>query len=32
VWTIFRSDLAGSPCEAYEYVAYDALSRVVAQG
>jgi ribosomal-protein-serine acetyltransferase len=31
VWTIFRSDLAGSPCEAYEYVAYDALGRVVAR-
>ena len=32
VWTMFRSELAGSPCEAYEYVAYDALNRVVARG
>ena len=31
VWTIFRADLAGSPCEAYDYVAYDALNRVVAR-
>ena len=32
VWTMFRADLAGSPCEAYGYIAYDALSRVVARG
>jgi RimJ/RimL family protein N-acetyltransferase len=32
VWTLFRSDLPGSPCEAYGYVAYDALGRVVAEG
>jgi RimJ/RimL family protein N-acetyltransferase len=32
VWTMFRSELSGSPCEAYEYVAYDALNRVVARG
>jgi RimJ/RimL family protein N-acetyltransferase len=32
IWTMFRADLAGSPCEAYGYVAYDALSRVVASG
>ena len=32
IWTMFRSDLAGSPCESFEYVAYDALNRVVARG
>ena len=32
VWTMFRSGLAGSPCESFEYVAYDALNRVVARG
>jgi len=32
VWTMFRSGVAASPCEAYGYVAYDALARVVARG
>jgi RimJ/RimL family protein N-acetyltransferase len=32
IWTMFRSQLPGSPCEAYGYVAYDALGRVVASG
>ena len=27
VWTMFRSELAGSPAAAYDYVAYDALGR-----
>jgi RimJ/RimL family protein N-acetyltransferase len=31
VWTMFRADLPGSPCEAFQYVAYDALNRVVAR-
>jgi RimJ/RimL family protein N-acetyltransferase len=31
IWTMFRADLAGSPCASYGYVAYDALSRVVAR-
>ena len=29
IWTLFRSDLPGSPVEAYGYTAYDALGRVV---
>jgi RimJ/RimL family protein N-acetyltransferase len=29
IWTLFRSELAGSPVEAYEYVAFDALGRQV---
>jgi RimJ/RimL family protein N-acetyltransferase len=29
IWTMFRTDLAGSPVEAYEYRAYDALGRVI---
>jgi RimJ/RimL family protein N-acetyltransferase len=29
VWTMFRSELAGSPVEAYDYTAYDALGRPV---
>jgi RimJ/RimL family protein N-acetyltransferase len=29
IWTLFRSQLAGSPVEAYRYAAYDALGRVV---
>jgi RimJ/RimL family protein N-acetyltransferase len=32
VWTMFRSELARSPCATYGYVAYDALNRVVARG
>jgi RimJ/RimL family protein N-acetyltransferase len=27
IWTLFRSQLAGSPVEAYGYTAYDALGR-----
>jgi RimJ/RimL family protein N-acetyltransferase len=27
VWTLFRSELAGSPVERYDYTAYDALGR-----
>ena len=27
IWTLFRSQLAGSPAEAYDYTAYDALGR-----
>ena len=27
VWTMFRSDVAGSPAESHAYVAYDALGR-----
>jgi hypothetical protein len=30
IWTLFRSELAGSPAEAYAYTAYDALGRVIA--
>ena len=29
IWTLFRSQLAGSPVEAYGYTAYDALGRVI---
>ena len=29
IWTMFRSELAGSPVEAYGYAAYDALGRVI---
>ncbi len=32
VWSLFASELAGSPCEAHAYVAYDALGRQVAAG
>jgi RimJ/RimL family protein N-acetyltransferase len=32
VWTIFRHDLTGSPCEAFAYAAYDALGRELARG
>ena len=32
VWTMFRSDVAGSPVEAYGYVAFDALGRELARG
>ena len=27
IWTLFRDEAAGSPVEAYDYVAYDALGR-----
>lgn len=27
VWTMFASEVAGSPCTSYSYVAYDALGR-----
>jgi RimJ/RimL family protein N-acetyltransferase len=30
IWTLFRSELAGSPVEAHGYTAYDALGRVIA--
>jgi RimJ/RimL family protein N-acetyltransferase len=30
IWTMFRSELAGSPVEEYGYTAYDALGRVIA--
>ncbi|HET7128416.1 MAG TPA: GNAT family protein [Gaiellaceae bacterium] len=29
IWTMFRSELAGSPVEAYGYTAYDGLGRVI---
>jgi RimJ/RimL family protein N-acetyltransferase len=32
VWTLFRSELAGSPVERYAYVALDALGRELARG
>jgi len=32
VWTMFRSELPGSPVERYGYAAYDALGRELARG
>jgi hypothetical protein len=29
IWTLFRSQLAGSPVSAYGYTAYDALGRLI---
>jgi RimJ/RimL family protein N-acetyltransferase len=29
IWTMFRSELAGSPAAAYGYTAYDALGRLI---
>jgi RimJ/RimL family protein N-acetyltransferase len=29
IWTMFRSELAGSPVDSYRYAAYDALGRVI---
>ena len=29
IWTMFRSELAGSPADAYGYTAYDALGRLI---
>ena len=31
VWTLFRTELAGSPAEVYGYTAYDALGRELAR-
>jgi hypothetical protein len=31
VWTLFRTDLEGSPVERHGYVAYDALGRELAR-
>jgi hypothetical protein len=29
IWTLFRSQLAGSPAEGYGYAAFDALNRII---